>query len=118
LTGRFDEVSTLLNELVADGFSLALDDFGTGHSSLSRLIHLPFQTLKVDRAFVSDCPDGPGAAVVASLSGLATALSMETVGEGVETEVQAQHLRLQGYDLGQGYLYSRPITKDAFLELV
>ncbi|MBS3804972.1 MAG: EAL domain-containing protein [Oleiphilaceae bacterium] len=118
LIERADQVTELLHTLIAAGFKLALDDFGTGHSSLTRLIHLPFSVLKVDRAFVSDSPDGAGAAVVSSLASLAESLGLETVGEGIETETQEHFLSAQGYDLGQGYLYSRPISAGAFLELI
>lgn len=111
----FDMVAALLNELAEAGFPLALDDFGTGHSSLSRLIHLPFSLLKVDRAFVWDSPRGPGAAVVASLSGLAQSLALDALGEGIETEGHETFLRSQAYRLGQGFRYARPLAPEAFL---
>ncbi|XGA79779.1 sensor domain-containing phosphodiesterase [Halomonas sp. CH40] len=116
LIEQFDQVAHLLNELSSCGFKLALDDFGTGHSSLSRLIHLPFNILKVDRAFVSDSPDGPGAAVVASLSSLATSLNLETVGEGIETGAQERFLQQHDYRYAQGYRYAKPLTADDFLK--
>jgi len=118
LIEHFDEVAGLLERLTEIGFPLALDDFGTGHSSLSRLIHLPFSILKVDRAFVSDTPAGPGAAVVASLAQLARSLGLEAVGEGIETEAHERFLRTLGYSLGQGYRYARPLSHDAFLKRV
>ena len=83
---------------------------------MSRLIHLPFNILKVDRAFVSDSPDGPGAAVVTSLSSLATSLNLETVGEGVETAAQETFLRQHNYRFAQGYRYARPLNAEDFLE--
>lgn len=118
LIERFDETSGLLKQLTEIGFPLALDDFGTGHSSLSRLIHLPFSVLKVDRAFVYDTPDGPGAAVVASLALLAQSLHLEALGEGIEVEAHETFLRGLGYHLGQGYHYAKPLTPEAFLERV
>ncbi len=118
LIDNFEAVKALLDTLIEAGFKLALDDFGTGHSSLSRLIHLPFSVLKVDRAFVSDSPEGSGASVVSSLSTLAKSLGLEKVGEGVETERQEHFLRAEGYEFGQGYLYSKPVTAEAFLELI
>lgn len=116
LIEHYDQVAQLLESLSNVGFQLALDDFGTGHSSLSRLIHLPFNILKVDRAFVSDSPDGAGAAVVASLSGLARSLNLETVGEGVETDDQERFLRQLDYRYAQGYRYAKPLTAADFLE--
>lgn len=115
LIEQFDQVALLLKKLADSGFKLALDDFGTGHSSLSRLIHLPFSVLKVDRAFVSDSPEGPGAAVVVSLSSLAESLRLETVGEGVETQSQESFLRQNGYHFAQGYLYAKPLEASDFL---
>ncbi|RBP30003.1 diguanylate cyclase/phosphodiesterase /diguanylate cyclase/phosphodiesterase with GAF sensor [Marinobacter pelagius] len=116
LIEQYGQVTQLLKKLVDCGFKLALDDFGTGHSSLSRLIQLPFDVLKVDRAFVSDSPEGAGAAVVASLSSLAKSLNLETVGEGVETDTQEAFLRQHGYCLAQGYRYARPLTANGFLD--
>ncbi len=115
LIERFDEVSGLLDALTEVGFPLALDDFGTGHSSLSRLINLPFSILKVDRVFVSDSPHGPGAAVVASLVELARSLRLEALGEGIESEAHETFLRGNGYRFGQGYRYARPLDGDAFV---
>lgn len=116
LIEQFEQVTQHLNKLVECGFKLALDDFGTGHSSLSRLIHIPFSVLKVDRAFVSDSPDGPGSSVVAGLSSLADSLNLETVGEGVETEIEENFLRQHGYRFAQGYRYAKPMTANDFLD--
>lgn len=115
LMQQADSIGTVLERLITAGFSLALDDFGTGHSSLSRLTHLPFQVLKVDRAFVSDSPNGPGAAVVASVSTLAEALGLKRVAEGVETAEEAAYVREHGYEFGQGFLYAEPLSAEAFV---
>lgn len=115
LIEHFDEVAGVLDALTDAGFPLALDDFGTGHSSLSRLIHLPFSVLKVDRVFVADTPNGPGAAVVASLSQLARTLRLEALGEGIETAEHEQYLRSRGYQLGQGFRFARPASAEDLL---
>ncbi len=99
----------MLRRLHEAGFKLALDDFGTGHSSLARLIRLPFDVLKVDRGFVADCPDGPGAAVAASLVNLASTLGIEALAEGVESDTHVGYLRHRGYTLVQGYHFARPM---------
>lgn len=113
LSTHADEVAHTLEALSAAGFLLALDDFGTGYSSLARLIHMPFDTLKVDRAFVNDCPDGPGSAVVTSVAALADDLGMKLVAEGVEHEGHERFLLAHNYQYGQGYLYARPMSASA-----
>jgi EAL domain-containing protein (putative c-di-GMP-specific phosphodiesterase class I)/GGDEF domain-containing protein len=110
----FDIAGPVIDELAEAGFALALDDFGTGHSSLSRLINMPFRVLKVDRSFVAQSPDGAGAAVVSSMSQLARSLKMAALGEGVETEVHEQFLRDCGYAYAQGYRYNRPVSAADF----
>ena len=110
LEQSFDQVSYAIDTLVAAGFPLALDDFGKGHSSLGRLIELPFSVLKVDRSFVWQTPDGRGAAVVASLSHLSEHLQLQALGEGVETAAHEAFLRECGYAYAQGYYYGKPMT--------
>ena len=110
LEQSFDQVSYAIDTLVAAGFPLALDDFGKGHSSLGRLIELPFSVLKVDRSFVAQTPDGRGAAVVASLSHLSEHLQLQALGEGVETAAHEAYLRECGYAYAQGYYYGKPMA--------
>ena len=92
------------------GMRLALDDFGTGYSSLSRLGDLPAAVLKVDRSFVSRLPRDPKAAVLTTLIvKLAQGLGMRALAEGIETEEQRAFLASLGCDLGQGFLFARPV---------
>lgn len=114
LNRDFDTVKRTLGELREIGFGLALDDFGTGFSSLTRIIRLPFTSLKIDRGFTSDCPDGPGAAVVSSVNDLAKSLGMRTIAEGVESDGHVDSLRREGVRFAQGYRYSRPLAPDDF----
>jgi PAS domain S-box-containing protein len=101
---------TIAKELKAMGCKLALDDFGTGYSSLAHLQSLPFDELKVDRSFVSVMTDTrESRKIVASIVGLAHSLGLATVGEGVETDVQADMLLWLGCEQGQGWLYGRPV---------
>ncbi|MGJ7462309.1 EAL domain-containing protein [Halomonas sp. MA07-2] len=92
------------------GIALSIDDFGTGYSSLAYLKSLPLSELKIDKGFI----DGLGGhlrndeAIVRAILGMAKALELRTVAEGVETEVQREWLREQGCDLLQGYLMARP----------
>jgi len=110
-----DEVIGVIEKLIAAGFSLALDDFGTGHSSLKRLIEIPFNILKADKCFVSELPDGRGSAVVSSLSQLSGHLSIHALGEGVETAAQEKFLRNCNYRYAQGYYYAKPMAPAEFV---
>jgi EAL domain-containing protein (putative c-di-GMP-specific phosphodiesterase class I) len=110
----FKVAGPVIDELAEAGFTLALDDFGTGHSSMSRLINMPFRVLKVDRSFVDQCPDGPGAAVVSSLSQLTQSLQLAALGEGVETAEHEGFLRTCGYTYAQGFYYGKPMPAADF----
>ena len=114
LEQEFDTVRAVIDDLVAVGFPIALDDFGKGHSSLERVISLPFSLLKLDRSFVWQTPDGPGAAVVESLVKLSSGLKLCTLGEGVETAEHETFLRDCGYIYGQGYYYGKPVAAGDF----
>jgi diguanylate cyclase (GGDEF)-like protein len=105
-----ENVLRTLHELRALGVRLALDDFGTAASSLGLLLTCPVTTLKLDRSFV----EGIGtvdrqAAVAQAVSQIATALSLGSVAEGIETPDQVELLRAMGYEHGQGYLFARPL---------
>ncbi|MDX9707628.1 MAG: EAL domain-containing protein, partial [Azospira sp.] len=92
------------------GVLLAIDDFGTGYSSLAYLKLLPIQTLKLDRAFVSDIESNENdAAISTATMALAHNLGLKVVAEGVETEAQHAFLTAHRCDILQGYLYSKPL---------
>ena len=111
------ELNGRLQDLVDLGLTLALDDFGTGYSSLSYLKRLPIARLKIDRSFVDDLPgNAEDAAVTAAALSLARDLGMEVVAEGVETAAQREFLAARGCHAMQGYLFSRPLTVDAFAD--
>jgi diguanylate cyclase (GGDEF)-like protein/PAS domain S-box-containing protein len=99
-----------LNALRKLGVTLSIDDFGTGYSSLAYLKLLPIQTLKLDRAFVSDIEsDENDAAISAATLALAHNLGIKVVAEGVETEGQRAFLATHRCDYLQGYLFSKPL---------
>lgn len=101
------------------GFKVALDDFGTGHSSLTYLRVFHFDKLKIDRSFVSGLPAAENTrTIVHSVINLGRALGMEVVAEGVETEPEAAMMRLFGCTAMQGYLFSRPIDREACERLI
>ena len=109
-----------LKRFSAMGVRVALDDFGTGHSSLSYLRQLPIQQLKIDRSFIKDLGscDGDHVEIVRSIIGLAHALRLRVVAEGVETEQQMAFLDSLECDEVQGFLMSRPVPAAAFGEVV
>ena len=99
-----------LRTLTRRGVGVSLDDFGTGYSSLSYLRDLPVTALKIDKAFVDGVPDEPRqTALVQGIIGIAKSLTLMVVAEGVETSQQRRALARMGADLGQGYLYARPM---------
>jgi len=102
-----------LDELRALGASLCLDDFGTGYSSLTHIRRYPLTAIKIDRSFVAGVCDHPeDRAVIAAMVGMAGALELEVVGEGVETEEQLVALGTLGCDKAQGYLIARPLPPE------
>ena len=93
------------------GVGVALDDFGTGYSSMLYLRDLPVTSVKIDREFISGLrAAGDDRAIVSSLLTLARRVGLEAIAEGVETDAQTRILRSMGCQLGQGYLWSRPLT--------
>lgn len=110
LVGDIDLARRLLNEVKVLGVRLALDDFGTGYSSLRHLQLLPFDKLKIDQSFVAGMlHDQESAKIVSAVVGLGHSLGLTTVAEGVETEDVAALLRELGCDVGQGWLFGRPV---------
>ena len=108
-----------LKKLKALGLSLAIDDFGTGYSSLSYLHMFPLDTLKIDRAFVNSMDDSESSRrIVHSIVGLASALEMNIVAEGIETETQADALKALACHYGQGYFFAKPQPAQSILELI
>lgn len=104
-----------LNNLKKLGIKLALDDFGTGYSSLRYLNRFPLDTLKIDRSFVKGLPDSlDSAAIVNAILGLAKALNLNTVAEGVETQQQKSFLQSTTCNAVQGYFYSKPMPVAEF----
>jgi EAL domain-containing protein (putative c-di-GMP-specific phosphodiesterase class I) len=94
--------------------NLFLDDFGTGYSSLSYLHRFPFNTLKVDRSFISRIgKDDENAEIVRTIVALAHNLSMNVTAEGVETPAQLAQLNTFKCEYGQGYLFSQPLSFEA-----
>ncbi len=108
-----DSASSILTRLKALDIRLNVDDFGTGHSSLASLHRYPFDTLKIDRSFVADMEGNTeNAEIVRTILSLGRNLGMSVVAEGVENEQQLALLRELGCTYGQGYFFSKPLSKE------
>jgi diguanylate cyclase (GGDEF)-like protein/PAS domain S-box-containing protein len=108
-----DTASARLNELKELGVRIAMDDFGTGYSSLSYLSRLPVDILKMDRSFLGagNTDSGLAAAIIA----IGERLGLEVVAEGIEEPEQIGTLRDLGCELGQGFLFARPMPQPALV---
>ena len=96
--------------------TLALDDFGAGYSSLARLRQLPFSELKIDRSYVSNChEDKVNGGLCETIVALAKRFELKTVAEGIEKSEESEKLQEIGCDIGQGYLFAKPMPKATFL---
>ncbi|MBB3601124.1 diguanylate cyclase (GGDEF)-like protein/PAS domain S-box-containing protein [Mycolicibacterium sp. BK556] len=95
------------------GFNLAIDDFGIDHASMTNLLHIPVDWLKIDRTFVAQLDDNPGVQrLVRSQIALAACMQVDLIAEGVENQKQADWLREAGCVLQQGFSYAHPIEAD------
>ena len=108
-----DVVAGILNKLEQLGVQISVDDFGTGYSSLSYLKRFPVDVLKIDQSFVRNIVTDPDdAALVMAIIGMAHALRIQTLAEGVETEAQLDFLRKHRCDAMQGYYFSKPLPAE------
>ena len=105
-----DRTRNVLNGLRDLGVSVAIDDFGTGYSSLAYLRQLPINTLKIDKSFIQQLAESADdRAITLTIIGMANSLSLTVVAEGVETEDHVEFLQTIGCQIGQGYVFARPM---------
>ncbi len=105
-----EDTAARLTAIKALGVRLAIDDFGTGYSSLAHLERFPVDSLKIDRSFISGLKQNhQGEAIIRTLVQLGKALSIETVAEGIEQQLELSHLLEEHCDSGQGFLFARPL---------
>jgi PAS domain S-box-containing protein len=117
--GDAEKSGHVLAQLKALGVRLSIDDFGTGYSSLSRLRRIPVDTLKIDRAFISNMDrDRENREIVRAIILLAHNLGLKVVAEGTETEEHINLLKEFNCEMAQGYLYSRPIDAEGMSKLL
>lgn len=114
-----DRIKQEFEELHRAGFTIAIDDFGTGYSSLGILHELSADVLKIDKSFVQrDLTLKSNELLLNGIHYIAQVMKMETVVEGVETEEQVSVLRRLGYQVVQGYYFSKPVEKEKFREML
>ena len=114
-----DQARKVMKVLKKRGVKMALDDFGTGYSSLSYLKTLPFDTIKIDRSFVTDIVDNPnGTAMVRAIMDIAKTLNISVTAEGVEMKGQLEMLAREGCAIYQGFYCSGPINREDLLTMI
>ena len=114
--GLAHEIAT---QLKIYGISLSIDDFGEGYSSFARLRELPFAELKLDASFDKNCAQDPkNAAICQAVIELAHSFGALAVAEGLETAADVQAVERMGCDIGQGYVFARPMPSDLFTALL
>ena len=114
-----EEALARLHALSAIGLKLSIDDFGTGYSSLSYLKRFPISKLKIDRSFVKGLPDDESdCTIVSATIGMASALKLTVIAEGVETDLQRAFLSNVKCDSYQGFLCSPAVSPEAFEQLL
>jgi EAL domain-containing protein (putative c-di-GMP-specific phosphodiesterase class I) len=105
----------VINELAELGIRVSIDDFGTGYSSLSYLATLPAAEMKIDKSFVLGMEgSSQNRTIIRSVVAMAHDLDLQVVAEGVETREAMEALRLMGCDVGQGFLFGRPMEMAEF----
>ncbi|MDF2820925.1 MAG: uncharacterized protein K0R15_1366 [Clostridiales bacterium] len=113
-TENYDEILLVLEQIKNFGIKISIDDFGTGYSSLARLKAMAIHKLKIDRAFINDLNEVDKTELVSSIIALGKALDLKLVAEGIENVRQLDFLKDKSCQYGQGFLFSKPVTKDLF----
>ncbi|NOX14837.1 MAG: EAL domain-containing protein [Epsilonproteobacteria bacterium] len=119
LMQNMEENSKLLNGLKKLGCEIIIDDFGTGYSSLNYLKNLPISNLKIDKSFIDNiCTDINDIKITKAIIGIANSFNYAIVAEGIETREQEEVLMDLGVKIGQGFLFSKPKTKEELLNFL
>ena len=111
-----DHALVVMDQLRKDGMQFSMDDFGTGYSSLAQLKQLPVSSLKIDRSFIMDInSQKESLQIVEAIIAMSHKLGLDVVAEGIETQEQSDLLEEMGCEMGQGYLFSQPVTVNQLL---
>ena len=116
IIGDLKLANDIADRLRASHCTLAIDDFGAGYSSIARVRELPFSELKIDRAYVTNCHvDKVNAGLCEVFVELAKRFGLKTVAEGIESTHESHKLQALGCDIGQGYLFAKPMPKNQLI---
>lgn len=116
---NISELNLVLNELKSIGVKLSIDDFGTGYSSLNILQHLPLDVLKIDKSFVDGIMiDLNTAPIVKTIIDMGNNLKLNVIAEGIENDEQVEFLRENKCLIGQGYLFSKPLSAEKLVRIL
>jgi EAL domain-containing protein (putative c-di-GMP-specific phosphodiesterase class I) len=116
LVQDINRARNIMKALRRMGLQVELDDFGTGYSSLNSIKNLPLTALKIDASLIRDIEkDESSRAIVRAALAMARAMSLKTIGEGVETGSQMEYLVTEGCDMIQGYLFAKPMPYEEFI---
>jgi diguanylate cyclase (GGDEF)-like protein len=119
IINHLKEVSSIIKNLKSLGIIFSLDDFGTGYSSFSHLKQIPFDILKIDRAYIMNVPHESGdTTIAASIIEIGQSLNLKVVAEGIEKNEQLDFLLEKNCDIGQGYYFSKPVPGESVLNLL
>jgi diguanylate cyclase (GGDEF)-like protein len=113
LIRNVDESITKLQNLRSMGFKVAIDDFGIGYSSLSYIVRLPIDCIKIDKSFIRNIAVSKEAkTIVATIINLCKTLNLHVIAEGIENSMELEYLKYSDCDIGQGYYFSKPISME------
>ncbi len=119
LLEKICNIETIFAQLNEMNISLSLDDFGTGYSSLNYLTQYPFKILKIDKSFINKIVDNHQVFVLVEIIiNMAKSLNLKIVAEGIETKAQLDLITSLGCDFGQGYLFSKPLYSEDFINFI
>jgi EAL domain-containing protein (putative c-di-GMP-specific phosphodiesterase class I) len=113
LIRNVEESIMKLQNLRSMGFLVAIDDFGIGYSSLSYIVRLPIDCIKIDKSFVQNIASSKEAkTIVSTIITLCKTLNLHVIAEGIESSMELEYLKFINCDIGQGYYFSKPISME------
>ena len=116
---NFDITQNVLSELSERGIGISVEDFGTGYAAFNYLKTWTVKSLKIDRSFVRDLASDPrDRSIAKALAAMAPGLNLGTIAQGIETPAPWQQLQGIGCEIGQGYMFSKPVSAEVATQLI